>query len=61
MSLWETGIVLREQTSDKWHVKEPIPIEKYFLLLSAVVFNTFVEFSHQSLFCEWKKLYLWHE
>lgn len=55
MSLWETGIVLGEQTSDKWR------IEKYFLLLSAAVFNTFVEFAHQSLYREWKKLYLWHE
>lgn len=61
MSLWETGIVLGEQTSDKQHVKEPTPIEKYFLLLSAAAFKTFVEFAHQSLYCEWRKLYLWHE
>lgn len=61
MSLWGTGIVLGEQTSDKQGVKEPIPIEKYFLLLSAAVFNTLVEFAHQSLYHEWKKLYLWHE
>lgn len=60
MSLQETGIVLGEQISDKQHVKEPIPTEKYFLLLSAAVFNTSVEFAHQSLNCGWKKLYLWH-
>lgn len=40
MSLRETEIVLGEQISDKRHVKDPIPTEKYFLLLSAAVFNT---------------------
>lgn len=57
MSLQETRIVLGEQISDKRHVKEPIPTEKYFLL-SAAVFNTSLEFAHQSLYCGWKKLYL---
>lgn len=46
MSLQQTVIVLGEQISDKWHIKEPIPTEKYFFLHSATVFNTSVEFAH---------------
>lgn len=56
MSLQETGIVLREQISDKWYVMEPFPTGKYFLLLSVAVFSSSVDFAHQSLCCGWKEV-----